>query len=643
MKHEPGDILSLHDFAKSQYTGAVALADEVEALFKAEFNIPRDAADTLTASGPRITRPARARAILEKFLTLLSVRATMRTRVVPHDTGEQETRRTTRLERWIEGYQRTYQMEVKKPVWRHFTYWYLLRGRGCIETRFDPSYLGKDSLPIRTLVHDPLCIFPVWGENGIGWYTKEYERYCWDVKKELDRKQGHDRTWRMPELPDDENEMVRVVEYWDDEYRCVLMNDQEVFGGPHHYGFVPLAQADCMDTPLADMEWAYNSVLGPIIDSLKQEYALASKMATGVDLFYWPKILIQDESGRASILDSGAPGVESYISPSAKVTVLNPTPNAQVISQLMGWLSSDIQLGSIPEIAWGAEPSSLQSGFAVSQVLGQIMDKIHDKKVNLEMALGWDWGHKLRLIERFGSATGFNSKVATYAEGNDKTGKRQKTMVEITPDDVDGHYMVEVTLTPELPQDRMVKAQLAQAFRAPGVDGKPLLDDKTILEEIVEAEHPDQVQRRIREQLLSAESQQVRDIMLAAAEQEWMETNKEIVDLAEKKEPMVPASKVKEMAELMAKEMHAAMMGQGGQLEAMMGMAEAGAGAMPMQPGAVQPGAVPYGGATTASVPGVRPEVVPSQMMGMVPEDEIPDLPELQQSQQRRAMSPPKP
>ena len=173
-----------------------------------------------------------------------------------------------------------------------------------------------------------------------------------------------------------------------------------------------------MDTPLTDMEWAYSSVLGPVMDSLKQMFALASKLATGVDLFYWPKILVRSADGKAVILDSGMPGVESYIPMDAKVDILAPTPNDRVLAQLMGWLQSDIQLGTIPDIAWGTEPSSLESGFAISQVLAQVLDKIHDKKVNLELALGWDWGHKLKLIEKFGIAPGFNLMVPMKVEVN---------------------------------------------------------------------------------------------------------------------------------------------------------------------------------------------------------------------------------
>ena len=630
-KEKPSDakwVLDQHHFARDLYHEAIDFSEEVEELFTAKWSVPRDAADQTTAGG-RATqlKPARARAILEKFLTLLNVRATTKVQVIPRSTGEQEQKACTKLENWLLGYQRQYMMETKQNPWRKFVYWYLLRGRAVIETRFDVNRVGSDAMPIRTIVTDPNMVFSVWGENGVGWYTKEYKRYVWDISSELSELSGSKKR-RMPELPDDENEKVPVVEYWDKEWHALLVDEQLVWVNRHDYGFVPICEAHCMDTPLADMRWAYNSVLGPIMDSLKQQYAAASKLATGVDLFYWPKVLVQSATGQAVILDSGMPGVETHIPPDAKVTVIQPSPNAQVLAQLMGWLKADEQLAGIPEIAWGAEPSSLQSGFAVSQVLSQILDKIHDKKTNLELAMGWDFSHKLQLVEKFGLMDGVNLMVpagdAAKAYG---ASSRKSMLIDIKPDDVDGRNHVAVTITPELPQDRMVKAQLAQAYRAPGVDGKPLVDDQTILE-MLEFEHPDLINQRIREQLLPAQSKEIAKTSVQAAEQEWMTENKEVVKLAEKRTnpenmPSMSPEEIQQLVDVMVKQRMAEMSGQGSELPQMMAAAEQG----PPQEGMPQTGGGP---------PGVPPEVMPTQM-NMSPEDVVPDLPELEQYQNRRA------
>ena len=73
------------------------------------------------------------------------------------------------------------------------------------------------------------------------------------------------------------------------------------------------------------------------------------------------------------------------------------------------------------------------------------------------------------------------------------------------------------------------------------------------------------------------------------------------------------------------------MMGQGGQLPQMMAAAEQGPQMMAAAAQGPQP--LPQNG---GGPPGVRPEVMPTQM-GMSPEDVVPDLPELEQYQNRRA------
>jgi len=639
-------VLKQHRFAKGQYGEALRFSAEVEKLWKADFDVPRDTSDSLTSSKPRITRPARARAILEKFLTLLQIRASQEIHVVPKSTGETEQRSCEKLEQWLKGYQRILGMEMKKNVYRDFVYFFLLRGRGCIETRFDVKAIGGDYMPIRTMAHDPNQIYSVWGESGIGWYTKEYTRYCWDIKEELENK-GKTRNIK---LPDDPNKRVMVVEYWDSNWNALVVDNQLVWVNEHEYGFVPLCEAHCMGTPIADMRWAYQSVLGPIMDSLKQQYIMASKMATGVDLYYYPKVLVQSPTGQAVLLDTGTPGVETQIPPDAKVTVLNPTTNAAVMQQLMSFLRADEQIGGIPEVAFAAEPANLQSGFAVSQVLSQVMDKIYDKKIAIEQALGWDFGHKLQLIEKFGDMDGLKLSVPVTVSEVGGGGGKKTTLIAITPDDVDGRIHVEVIIQPEMPQDRMIKAQLASAFRNPGVDGQPLLDDRSILESVLDIDNHAEVSRRVREQMLPKMSPHIQETMTLAAEQQWLNENKTLVKLAEKRRKDIE----EEQAEKLMLEQQSAPPGMPQQgevppeaaaqfMQMMQGQQGGGIGgpnplAMPM---------LPQQGATMPQIgmaPGaVSPQAMPSQMQ-MTAQDLIPDIPqELILDQMRRAQRPPAP
>jgi hypothetical protein len=654
-------VLKQHRFSKGQYGEALRFSAEVEKLWKADFDVPRDTSDSMTSSKPRITRPARARAILEKFLTLLQIRANQQIHVVPKNTGESEQRACEKLEQWLNGYQRCLGIEMKKNVYRDFVYFFLLRGRGCIETRFDTKAIGGEYMPIRTMAHDPNQIYSVWGESGIGWYTKEYTRHCWDIRQELENKKKLGNI----KLPDDANKRVVVIEYWDSNWNALLVDNQLVWINEHEYGFVPLCEAHCMGTPINDMRWAYQSVLGPIMDSLKQQYIMASKMATGVDLYYYPKVLVQSATGQAVILDSGVVGVEAQIPPDAKVTVLNPTTNAQVMQQIMSFLRADEQIGGIPEVAFAAEPANLQSGFAVSQVLSQVMDKIYDKKTAIEQALGWDFGHKLQLIEKFGDMDGLKLTVpVTVQEAGGRSGKRA-TLVEIKPEDVDGRYYVEVMIQPEMPQDRMIKAQLASAFRNPGVDGSPLLDDRSILESVLELNNHDEIARRVREQMLPKLSPKIQEMLTMATEQQWIDDNKSLVKLAEKRKKQVEEEQMQEqiqqqvMGQMVPPPPALPAIPQSGapqinginpapqEVAQFLQMLQGQQGGGTASPNPLAMPILPQQGATMPMLgagPGaMSSQVMPSQIQ-MSAQDLIPDIPqELILDQMRRAQRPPTP
>src|SRR3990170_342732 len=306
-------ISDKHAFASSLFEDANTNAREVERLFKGEYQAGEDQANASNPASPRAFKPARPRAIVEKYLTLLSVRASQSISIPPRTADEDEQVRTTRVEEWLNAYAEAYRREVKRDIRRRATYWYLLRGRACFEVRFDPSYLGRDKLPLRQYENDP----------------------------------------------------ITLVEYWDDNYCGATVDGELLYVNEHKYGFVPLAEAHCMDTPLDDAAWAYQSVLAPILDTLKQTFSLVSKMGAGVDMFYWPTILVQFDDNTLQAYDGGTIRAADIPKLGVKqIQVINPQPNAGVLQQLLGWLNGDAQVGGIPDIAWGAEPTSLQSGFA---------------------------------------------------------------------------------------------------------------------------------------------------------------------------------------------------------------------------------------------------------------------------------------
>ena len=172
----------------------------------------------------------------------------------------------------------------------------------------------------------------------------------------------------------------------------------------------------------------------------------------------------------------------------------------------------------------------------------------------------------------------------------------------LTPDDVKGRYAVIVKIRPVLPQEEMQRVQMAQAFRGPGVDGRPLMDDRTIIEDILEKDNPDAIERRIDAQMLPNESPDVKKALTAAREQVWFDENTTTMELVDKRLGKALEMRPEELEAYVALRIKMAMGAQGAQ--ALLGQADAMSAGQPPMPGA--PGQGP--------VDGMPPGVLPSQM-----------------------------
>ena len=406
------EVLEQHEHAKGLYSNAVSRMKEVDELLTGVYEVPKDVRDM---KGTTVAQPVLPRAIIERVRQMMAVQ-TATARVIPSKPGEKERNNATKKERWLNGALRRTRYESKRDPHRDAIYWYLLRGRVDYEVRVLPNFAGSGKFPIQTLTDDPMTIFPVRGRNGILWYTKEYTIYARELKHDLrDKEENAGFLDGM-----DANDEIPIVEYWDDTYYAAVAKTESKKGEPdghllmskkHEYGFVPLAEARCMDTPLASAEWAGQSVIGPVVNHIKQVYILASKMATGVNLFYYPLLYGVSPNGQPVIIDPNNPGEVQPLAVGTKLEVIPVQVNSSVLQQLMGFFKSEINLMTLPETAFGAEPTNLESGFAISQVMNAVASAVSDKLPQMELAMGDLYGFWLRLYRDFGAGTGMDFAV----------------------------------------------------------------------------------------------------------------------------------------------------------------------------------------------------------------------------------------
>lgn len=200
---------------------------------------------------------------------------------------------------------------------------------------------------------------------------------------------------------------------------------------------------------------------------------------------------------------------------------------------------------------------------------------------------------------------------------------KRTTSETLTAADVGGRYAVIVKIKPELPQEEMQKAQLIQAFRAPGVDGRPFFSDRE-LRSLWGGESPESSEREIDAQLLLNDSPDVKKLIVAAREQRWMEANPEIQELADKRLGKALELRPQELQQMIAIGVKMALGAQGG--DQLLALGDQAATGQPVQlpPGGIAP-------------PGMNPAAggLPSQMQ-MTPEQALPDRNQLAASQARR-------
>ncbi len=209
-------------------------------------------------------------------------------------------------------------------------------------------------------------------------------------------------------------------------------------------------------------------------------------------------------------------------------------------------------------------------------------------------------------------------------------------LFDFTPADVAGHYWVDVKLVNPTQQEKMLQMQLAQAFRAPGADGKPQMSRLDIAREILQDPHPEETILRADLEWLEQTDPEIQGMRLAALRASWKKANAATVKAAEKElnpDPDEEFEKLKasltpetlqQLIQAKAEAMHLEMMG--GPPEAQQVQMAQQAAATPQPP----PSTLPY------QENGPSPEVLPSQQgMQAAPQGMAAD-PALIASQMRR-------
>lgn len=407
-----------------------------------------------------------------------------------------------------------------------------------LQVQYAPSLLDSEYFPIRTIVPDPMTVFEMPAATGLAYVATEETRCVWDIRKEIARRVESGREvegaaqWKPfgeGRRKYSDEDQVLVSTYWDDKVYAVFVAEENVLPEtPHNYGLLPFAIAYVEDSPFGEPEWRGQSVLAPIMDALKSEAALLSTLSDASEMFFYPVGIWQTPDGRCGWLTPNAASMTA-VPVDAKITWYNPAPNVGILESYKRWLDEEISLYSLPAISFSLDmPSSQNSGFAIAQVLGQVMDKIQDKKQNLELALGQHFGQVLRLTETFASRAEEGKFKVMALPGENRVPRGRRALIGVGEREIAGHHVVLTQITPMLPTERLSLLQQAAMMRQRDpVSRRPLVDDKTIRELMPEIfEHPDKINERIDDEYWSAQVPEVADWEKEEFMIEWRKDHK---------------------------------------------------------------------------------------------------------------------
>ncbi|MFA5379621.1 MAG: hypothetical protein WC455_27935 [Dehalococcoidia bacterium] len=135
----------------------------------------------------------------------------------------------------------------------------------------------EGTLPISISAINPRCIMFDTGTTGQTWVIEHYKKPVEDVIR-------HWKKWK-PEKGYDGGEEVLVIDYWDKDYRCVIVDGIAVLNtksgvAKHGYGFVPYVCIDAglgnitSDNDLSMRFVGMNRKIQPVLKSESRDYSL---------------------------------------------------------------------------------------------------------------------------------------------------------------------------------------------------------------------------------------------------------------------------------------------------------------------------------------------------------------------------------
>ena len=345
---------------------------------------------------------------------------------------------------------------------------------------------------------DPMHTYWSLGRRGLDWACYKVRRTLQEVRAEYPDFELDE--WTIGnENPDEFG--LDVYDYYDREQNCVVIQGKFA-KKPQEHGDKRVPVFLGMVGAMPRVQGRFNGRLDPDMmaeygDSLfrsnrglydKHNFTM-SVMMEMVARAQKQTVLVRSRDGSKSLdEDPYVAGSEISLAEGENVEPLGLLEVARETGAYMGLVSGELQRGSLPHSVHGELEFQL-SGFAIN-TLRQGIQTVLEPRLD---AMRTCYTQICNMLSDQYATGSFDAMELSGFANN-----RQWFSEEITYDMIEGVGAPEIDFVGNLPQDEMSKMSMAQMAR----EGQtPLLDDRTIRDEILGLQSADEVENQIKEQM----------------------------------------------------------------------------------------------------------------------------------------------
>jgi hypothetical protein len=482
-KRSPDEIIRLAEAHETRTDALRMRMDEDYSRWRLdEFKDAGEGYRTYTSNEPRT--------YAEKLISWL-VESKMMLRIPHADRQRHERDIDQEKERFILGALRSADerlLNILQPTIRDQVAWHICvrgwsAGRALLVKRGDRTYVDVAPFDVRNLT---------WGmgPDGLEWAcyktrkTREEIEAAYDVEIPSGRPVGEDDT-------------IDVYDFYDKTDNAVVMQDQELKASTPHgservpiwlrmVGTQPMIQTESIDDAIADFGESVFSNDRDVYD--KHNFAMSVLLELSARARKQVVAITSRDGTKTLAEDPFKEGAEISLSEGERLDVIPMMETSREMGAYMGLISGDLQRGSLPHSVYGDIQFQL-SGFAITTLRQGIesilvpridaMTQVYTQITNL-------------LIDQYSSG----SYEAMELSGNDMN--RDYFSHEISPEFVRAGCDPEIHFVAQLPEDDMLKFQMAQIGRG---GPTPLLSDKYIRDKTLGLQDAEGEEDTIKEQL----------------------------------------------------------------------------------------------------------------------------------------------